>query len=185
MSHDWIADLNFFAALDAQDAETTAVVRAAGCPRCGGRLDRADYPRKPRGGAIGVAGELFERRRSLCCAQEGCRHRQTPTSLVFLGRRVYLGITVVVAAWRAAVATAPRSASPPRRTVRRWLAWFATEAARTPCVTELRGRMSPRMEPSERLPGALITRLRVGRTIGATLEATLRLLAPLSTTTSR
>jgi len=179
LSHDWIADLNFFRSLDVQDAEAAAAMKAAGCPRCGGRLDRADYPRKPRGGEVGVAGELFGRRRSLCCAREGCRRRQTPASLVFLGRRVYLAITVVVATWRAAAA---RAASPPRRTVRRWLAWVAMEAQGTPCVTELRARMSPRLEPSEAIPGALIVRLQVGRTVSAALEATLRLLSPLSTT---
>jgi hypothetical protein len=144
LSHDWIADLNFFAALDAQDAVTTAEVKAAGCPDCGGRLDRADYPRKPRGGEVGLAGELFGRRRSLCCAREGCRRRRTPASLVFLGRRVYLAITIVVAAWRATSASAgPPTA--PRRTMRRWLAWFAGEAMRTPCVTALRARVSPRL----------------------------------------
>lgn len=179
MSHDWIADLNFFASLDAQDAVTTAAVKAAGCPDCGGRLDQADYPRKPRGGEVGVAGEIFGRRRSLCCAREGCRHRRTPSSLVFLGRRVYLAITVVVATWRAASTTAGRPPAP-RRTMRRWLTWFATEAMRTRCVTELRARVTPSLEPGEVLPGALIERLRPGRTLGAALAAALALLAPLS-----
>lgn len=127
MSHDWIADFNFFATLDAQDAATTARVKADGCPACSGQLDQADYPRKPRGGEVGLAGEIFRLPRSLCCAREGCRRRQTPSSLVFLGRRVYLAITVVVAAWRAANANAEPPPAP-RRTMRRWLAWFATEA---------------------------------------------------------
>lgn len=183
MSHDWIADINFFELLDAHDAETTAAVKAAGCPHCGGRLDRADYPRKPRGGEVGVAGEIFGRRRSLCCSQEGCRHRQTPVSLVFLGRRVYLGLTVVVSAWRAASAVAAPPTSPPRRTVGRWLAWFAT-AARAPRSTELRARVSPSLEPDELLPGALIERLRPGRTLAAALAATLHLLVPWSRPTA-
>lgn len=178
MSHDWIADINFFHLLDAEDARTTAALKAAGCPDCAGRLDRADYPRKPRGGEVGVAGEIFARRRSLCCAREGCRHRRTPPSLLFLGRRVYLAVTVVVAAWRAA--TAPPPGLPPRRTVRRWLAWFATAAPATPWFAITRARLSPPLEPGEVLPGALVERFRPGRSVAEALVATLRLMAPLS-----
>jgi hypothetical protein len=180
LSHEFIADIKFFELLDAADAETTAAVRAAGCPRCGGRLDRADYPRKPRGGEVGVAGEIFDHRRSLCCARDGCRHRRTPPSLLFLGRRVYLAITVIAATWQATVSTAQKS--PPRRTLRRWLLWFATKAPETTTVMTLRARMTPALEAGERLPGALIERLLPGRTIAAALAASLRLLSPLSTT---
>jgi hypothetical protein len=131
LSHDWIADTNFFQLLDAEDARIAAAVKAANCPDCGGRLDQANYPRKPRGGEIGAAGEIFDRRRSFSCCREGCRHRRTPASLVFLGRRVYLAVTVVMLALRAAVTVAvPPPASPPRRTLRRWLAWFAFERIR-------------------------------------------------------
>jgi hypothetical protein len=183
LSHDWIADINFFHLLDAEDARIAAAVKAGGCPRCGGRLDRADYPRKPRGGDIGAAGEMFGRRRSLCCAREGCRQRRTPPSLLFLGRRVYLAVTVVVAAWQATMAAmAPSPPSPPRRTVRRWLAWFATELPTTPTFTTTRARLSPPFEPGEVWPGALVRRFLPGRGVADTLVATLRLLAPLSTT---
>ena len=47
-------------------------------------------------------------------------------------------------------------------------------------VTELRARVTPSLEPGEVLPGALIERLRPGRTLGAALAAALALLAPLS-----
>ena len=97
MFHDWIAEDKFFALLEQGDARAAAAVKAAGCRYCGGRLDRADYPRKPRGGSMAAAGESLVRRISFCCAQEGCRRRATPPSLVFLGRKVYLGIVVVVA----------------------------------------------------------------------------------------
>ena len=63
-------------------------------------------------------------------------------------------ITVVVATWRAASTTAGRPPAP-RRTMRRWLTWFATEAMRTRCVTALRARVTPSLEPGEVLPGAL------------------------------
>lgn len=170
MSHDWISDSNFFERLDAEDGRVVAAVKAARCPDCGGRLDQADYPRKPRGGDIAMAGERFGRRRSLCCAKEGCRHRRTPPSLVFLGRRVYLAITVVVAAWRS---TASRS--PPRRTVRRWRTWFAALKDRR-WWTVQRARLWPPVEPGESLPAAIVERLRANQPVEDAWVSTLRIL---------
>lgn len=170
MSHDWIADINFFRLLDAEDARTTAAVKASGCPDCGGRLDQANYPRKPRGGELGAAGEIFDRRRSLCCAREGCRHRRTPPSLLFLGRRVYLGIVVVVAAWK----TTTTSTSPPARTVDRWRGWFAALRSTT-WWTTTRARLSPAPELAEIMPAAIIERVLRGRSMADALIATLRI----------
>jgi len=172
LSHDWIPDINFFHLLDAEDARTTAAVKASGCPDCGGRLDQANYPRKPRGGELGVAGEIFDRRRSLCCAREGCRHRRTPPSLVFLGRRVYVAIVVVVAAWQ----TTTTSTSPPARTVGRWRGWFAA-LRETTWWTTTRARLWPAVEPSEILPAAIIERVLRGGSIADALIATLRIVA--------
>jgi hypothetical protein len=174
LSHDWIPDINFFHLLDTEDARVTAAVKAGGCRHCGGRLDRADYPRKPRGGDVGLAGEFLRRRRSLCCAREGCRRRKTPPSLVFLGRRVYLAITVVMTAWRAAALT-PRS--PPARTARRWRVWFAALRESTWWVAA-RGVLWPAVEPAEDLPAALIERLLAGHSVAEALRLTLRMLTP-------
>jgi hypothetical protein len=173
LSHDWIADINFFDLLCAEDARIAAAVKVAGCRRCGGRLDRADYPRKPRGGAVAGAGEGIERRLSFCCSREGCRRRTTPPSLVFLGRRVYLAITVVTAAWRSVAAGVPH------RTVRRWQTWFA-ELRSGRWITEIAGRLWPPVEPGEKLPDGLVQRFE-GRPLGGALAAVLQLLAPLST----
>jgi hypothetical protein len=41
-------------------------------------------------------GPEHVRRFSLCCAQDGCRTRDTPSSLRFLGRKVFLGAMVVL-----------------------------------------------------------------------------------------
>lgn len=185
MSHSWIAETHFFHLLDAEDARTAAVVKAANCPACGGRLDQANYPRKPRGGEVGCAGEIFRRRRSFCCSREGCRHRQTPASLVFLGRRVYLAVTIVLASWRSAVTVAAAPASPPRWTLRRWLAWFVTELPSTSWFTTVRARMSPSMEPGEQMPGALLDRLMMHHTIAEAITAVLRLLSTVTSAPTR
>jgi hypothetical protein len=174
LSYDWIADRKFFDLLDSEDARAAATVKAAGCPVCGGRLDRANYPRKPRGGEVGAAGEVFDRRRSFCCAREGCRRRRTPPSLVFFGRRVYLAITVVLACLRAA---ASRSAPPARRTLRRWRVWFAALPGNAR-FAPMRAVLSPPLEPTERLPDALLDRVLHGRAVPAAMLTVLRLLAP-------
>ena len=44
----------------------------------------------------GVLGESYQSRLSFCCAQDGCRRRSTPASVRFLGRKVYLGVIVVL-----------------------------------------------------------------------------------------
>jgi hypothetical protein len=61
------------------DEKLATEVKSAGCP-CGGRLDRADYPRKPRG-LPPEWEETFSSRISFCCAREGCRRRITPPLL--------------------------------------------------------------------------------------------------------
>ena len=118
----------FFALLVRADEAMTQRVAAEGCPRCRGPLHRSDYARKPRGALIAPSGEAVVRRFSLCCGREGCRKRATPPSVLFLGRRVYLGAVVIVAS---VVALALRAASEirrrtgvPARTTRRWLGWW-------------------------------------------------------------
>lgn len=175
MSHDFVPEFQFFQLLDAEDERVTSAVKASGCPTCGGRLDRADYPRKPRGGDMGLAGETLDRRRSLCCARDGCRCRRTPPSLVFMGRRVYLAITVVMTAWRAAA-----TACPPRRTVRRWRAWFAA-LRDTGWWFSQRGRLWPPIEPEESLPGAIVDRLLARHPAAAGFIAVLRMVTSVAT----
>jgi hypothetical protein len=112
--HSFVADDRFFALLAQEDARVAAQVKAGGCRLCRGRLDQANYPRKPRGGAIAAAGETQVLRSSFCCCREGCRRRATPPSLVFLGRRLYLAIVVLVEAlWATPPAASPPVASPP------------------------------------------------------------------------
>ncbi len=79
---------NFWNQLIEIDEQIAQAVAARGCPRCGGRLHRGDYARKPRGGLIALEAEGEARRISLCCDREGCRKRALPPSVRFLGRKV-------------------------------------------------------------------------------------------------
>jgi hypothetical protein len=69
-------------------------------------LHAADYPRKPKGARS--LPEAYRFRLSFCCDREGCRKRQTPPSVRFLGRKVYLGVVVILV-------TAMRQGATPRR----------------------------------------------------------------------
>jgi hypothetical protein len=56
MCDELFADNRLYDYLLEIDRELAAPARAAGCPRCGGRLDSATYPRKPRGGPARLSG---------------------------------------------------------------------------------------------------------------------------------
>ncbi|MCP3922000.1 MAG: hypothetical protein GY714_05370 [Desulfobacterales bacterium] len=83
------------------DKNTAEQYRKKPCPYCGGPLHFANYSRKPRGEPDGLAEECFLRF-SLCCGREGCRHRLTPPSCRFMGRKVYwhINIMVIISDWQ-------------------------------------------------------------------------------------
>jgi hypothetical protein len=172
----------FFERLTEADATITAKVAATACSRCGGPLHVGNYVRKPRGGLIAMAGEEFAIRFSLCCGREGCRRRTTPPSVRFLGRRVYLGVVVVVASAIAiaviAGAAGRRTTGVPARTLRRWARWWRGSFPETAVFVVLSARLVPAV-PRERLPASLLERIP-----GATAERVRRMLtwlAPLTT----
>ena len=61
----------FWAFLFTIDQDLAETARRQGCP-CGGRLHRADYPRKPRGGPD-TPPATYKTRFSFCCDRDGCR----------------------------------------------------------------------------------------------------------------
>lgn len=169
----------FFATLEALDRAIARRVAASRCPACGGPLHVGNYPRKPRGALIAPEGEAFAVRFSFCCGREGCRRRTTPPSLRFLGRRVYLGIVVIVASLvaQALGAAGAQATGVPRRTTRRWLAWWRGPFLATEVLLAIRARLVgvdvggvPR-SIIERLPG----------TADEQMRTMLYLLAPLTT----
>jgi hypothetical protein len=174
--HELVGDAKFLAALTAADERIASEARLGRCPLCGGRLDRGDYPRKPRPG-LGAAESSWSKRISLCCSVEGCRHRLTPPSVRFLGRKVYAAPYVVIALVSAsAAATAAAIAS--ARTRRRWSEWWQTAFLASACWSELRGRLVPAV--AERgLPGSLLARFE-----GTASEALVSMLTAISAVTT-
>jgi hypothetical protein len=172
----------FFERLRAVDESIVRAVAAGACRFCGGRLHRGDYPRKPRGGALGVAVEGHDRRFSLCCSRDGCRRRATPPSVRFLGRRVYAGAVVIVASVIAlaalSVAAMRRATGVPPRTLRRWRRWWCGPFTTTPVFVAISGRHVPAIDRSS-LPRAILERLRDEP--GARVERLLAWLAPITT----
>jgi hypothetical protein len=153
----------FFLLVAGLDAQIARQVAAGGCRWCRGPLHQANYPRKPRGGWVGLTGEAFTLRHSLCCGREGCRRRCLPPSLRFLGRRVYLGAVVllatVVTQLVATLREARRGTGVPGRTLRRWQRWWRGEFVHSPTWLQMRARFAPPPPQEGGLPASLWARL--------------------------
>jgi hypothetical protein len=131
---DLLRDEQLLGFLLACDRDLAQNARDGGCGRCGGKLHRADYGRKPRGGPPG-AEQGTATRYSFCCAVDGCRARLTPPSLRFLGRRVYFtAVMVLVQAMQhgpspARIVELEHLVGVSARTLRRWRRlWLSTFA---------------------------------------------------------
>lgn len=186
MSHRFIADDKFCSYLLKIDKEIAAKVKGDRCPYCGGRLDRADYPRKPRGGLVAKAGEIFDRRISFCCSRESCRKRVTPPSVRYLGRKVYLGVTVLIASLYECATSTPQGIFAQTgifpRTVRRWSAWWTNHFSCSQFFLGAKGRFIPPVE-KKKLPGSIFNRL-TQTTFAEKLLALLTWLSPMTTSSA-
>lgn len=178
MCHRALLDAKFWAFLVRIDEDLGAEIQARGCVRCGAKLHRDCYPRKPRGGP-GDLGEAYRRRVSFTCSI--CDKRHTPGSVRFLGRRVYLAAVVVLAsAVRAGLASWRVSqladwVRVPRRTLERWRAWWLDEFVDTRFWVTGRSRFMPPLAP-EALPASLLERFE-GPDLPSQLAAALHFLA--------
>ena len=165
------------------DQEFADEAHAAGCP-CGGRLHRANYDRKARGGPSGMGPEC-DRRFSFCCAREGCRSRKTPRSVRFLGRRVYLGaVVLLVSAMQGGitdrrVAELQELVGVSRRTLWRWRRWWRRMFPTSDFWRRERGRFMPALHEGA-LSASLLERFS-GEDGRCRLIQALRFLAPLTT----
>ena len=177
-----LADVRFHQLLLNFDHDMADTARGQGCS-CGGVLHSARYRRKPRGLPAGLDRKAYCWRFSFCCAVDGCRHRDTPSSLRFLGRRVYLATMVVLISAMRHGATAPRVArlsqliGVSRRTVAHWREWWRTTFAQSRFWQAARAAFMPPVD-QDRLPASLLERFAGG---GAEqLLALLRFLAPIT-----
>jgi hypothetical protein len=171
----------FFLSLHAIDLDLAEQVRAARCQvgECGGPLHRAAYERKPRGDDGVELPAVCRVRLSLCCGW--CRHRSQPPSCLFLGRRVYWGAVVLLATaarqgGRQTVAELRQRFGVSRRTVRRWMRYFAAEFPRCAAWLRVRGQVSPTVHDAG-LPRNLVLWFQRRSRGQPSLVACLRLLA--------
>ena len=178
-----LTDRTLFEALIAIDRDLAAMAQAGGCRRGdGGRLHHGDYPRKPRGGPADLP-DAYDRRTSFCCAR--CRKRLTRPSGRFLGRRVYLGVVVLLACalrqgptpWRVARLRAQLGVG--ADTLARWHRWWRDAFVRTPFWKAVQAQVMPPL-PASDLPRGLLDRF-TGDARACVL-AVLRWLSPLTTT---
>lgn len=152
-----LSDPRLYVALARFDEELADDAQRAGCA-CGGRLHRADYPRKPRGGPPAL-GDLHNRRHSFCCDVDGCRRRTTPASVRFLGRRVYfVAVVVLVSAMRHGPTPTRQAALRERigvsaRTLERWRTWWRETFTVSVVWKSVCGRVIPAPEV-ETLPAS-------------------------------
>ena len=164
-----LADARFHDLLLACDRDLADLRRAEGCA-CGGRLHSARFPRQPRGLSKSLRSRLgpeYDQRFSFCCAVDGCRTRETPASLRFLGRKIYLaGIVVLISMLRNGVTTSRMQGirevvSVDRRTVERWRVWWRDAFTASPFWRIARAAFMPPVD-QDRLPAALIERFTGG-----------------------
>jgi hypothetical protein len=180
VSREELCDMRVWEHLLRIDQDLAEAARREGCLRCGGRLDGARYPRKPRGCPIELDAR-YESRLSLCC--DACRKRTTPPSVLFLGRRVYYGAAIVLSLMAKALtperlAKLKQFLGVDRRTVRRWQRWWRESFPRTALWSTERGRLMPPVDESA-LPASLL--LRFSGDLPDRLISLLRFVSPLTT----
>lgn len=186
MCHDFFNDASFYHFLFQVDVDIASKVQQQPCQYCGGYLHSARYPRKPRGPRHCLTDD-YESRLSFCCAEENCRRRTTPPSVRFLGRKVYLGVVIIL------ITALNHGLSRRRRqqlfdqfeinpqTFYRWLNWWREIFPASRCWQSARNLFMPPVNTNQ-LPGALLGRF-TGQDLQQRLCQCLRLLLPISTVT--
>jgi hypothetical protein len=177
-----LRDTRFYELLLGFDRQIADAAHAGPCRECGSKLHWGSFDRKPRGVPAGLGSE-HTRRFSLCCARDGCRTRETPGSLRFLGRKVFLGAMVVL------ISAMQSGLNPERmkrlkelvgvsqRTVLRWCDWWRTVFTMSPFWRAHRA-LAPAARDAD-LPASLLQSF--AGAIEQRLISLLRFLAPITT----
>lgn len=167
----YLAKPSVYELLEKCDADLAEKCQTIGCQKCAkkgkkGKLHRANYRRKPRGGPERQEEEIW--RDSFCCDQEDCRKRHTPPSVRFLGRKVYWGVVVVLLAAMThgikpeRVEALRQQLGADRRTLERWRTWWLTTFVESDFWKEARGRFMP-VPNQKTLPWSLCEKFRIKR----------------------
>ena len=184
MCHDFLHDASFYQSLLFLDQCIAEQVHQVGCPKCGAALHVSNYPRKPRGVDRTLLGESYTCRFSFCCERDGCRKRCTPPSVRFLGRKVYLGvILMVLCAREQGLSAKGRHQLMDQldvwpQTLARWQYWWTRQIPATRWWITLRAQLMPAVNVWT-LPGSLLGRVE-GTTLSRRLQQLSMLLMPLS-----
>jgi hypothetical protein len=177
-----LRDARFYELLLGFDRQIAETAHADRCGKCGAALHWGSWERKPRGGPVGL-GPRHRLRFSLCCAADGCRKRETPGSLRFLGRKVYFGAMVVLISAMQSGLNPERMkrlkalVGVSRRTVLRWRDWWHKVFTMSPFWRVHRGFVPAARDAD--LPASLLKSF-----TGATLQqllSLLRFLVPITT----
>jgi hypothetical protein len=143
------------------DKDLAAQYRVKGCSYCAGPLHQANYPRKPRGGPNDLP-EKYMIRNSLCCGRDGCRRRTLPPSCLFMDRRVYWGVVILVVMTLrqkrlhgASTKRLMKMFMINRKTLFRWIQFFREVFPHTDRWQSLRGRISIKVRNAY-LPGDFV-----------------------------
>ena len=177
-----LADKRFYELLLGFDREIADAAHEGRCQRCGAKLHCGSFARKPRGVPAGLGPEHRERF-SFCCAARECRKRETPGSLRFLGRKVFLGAMVVLVTAMQSGLTPVRArqlealVGVSRRTVARWREWWCSVFTESP-FWRAHGAFVPPVTTAD-LPTSLLKRF--AGDIEQQLLSLLRFLAPITT----
>ncbi|MBU0516025.1 MAG: hypothetical protein KJ621_14775 [Proteobacteria bacterium] len=173
-------DRRLYTFLEQVDKDFAAEAQSGGCDHCGAALHRGDYGRKPRG------GPSWDKRYSFCCSRDGCRKRKTPPSVRFLGRKVYVGIVVVLVS---AMMHGPsnrrleylqRELPIDRRTLKRWREWWTEIFVHLAFWKAERGRFA-RYMAGEQMPLDLVEAFDAQHIEG--LVKLMKFLSPITTRT--
>jgi len=177
-----LRDRRVYELLEEVDRDLALKAQAVGCEHCGGALHRGDYTRKPRG------GPGWEKRHSFCCSRQGCRKRKTPVSVRFLGRKVYVGVVVVLVsavmhgASEQRVKRLRQALGIDRRTLQHWREWWTRTFAQGRLWRAAQGRFRrPILE--KRLPLGLVEAF--GAQQGNGLVNLMKFLSPITTSSCK
>jgi hypothetical protein len=181
--HRVLQDAKLYLLLLRYDEDLARETRWRRCQECGGRLDQGHFPRKPRVPSWVALPDSYDKRFSYSCAVDGCRKRHTPPSTRFLGRRVYLGVIVVLATamqqglapWRLSRLRDELGVS--RQTLERWRSWWREVFIESAFWKATRAAFSPPVNESE-MPRSAVERFAGSE--AERLAALLRWLAPIS-----